>query len=170
MIFIKSKASNNADICIINNHKTMQEVKTSAPIYCQKSILINAKPEKVWSVLIDIENWPQWLSMVSEAKLSGPLQENTTFDWKASGMKIHSKLHTVQPNAAIGWTGKVLGIHAIHNWTFQQKNECTEVVVSESMEGFLAKLFKKMMNKSIEKDMILSLELLKKACENYANS
>lgn len=148
----------------------MQQVNTAAPIYCQKAILIKASPTEVWTVLTDIDNWPKWLSMVTEAKLQGPLQANTTFKWKASSLTITSKLHTVQPNSAIGWTGKVLGIQAIHNWTFQQKNDYTEVMVTKSMEGFLASLFKKMMNKSIEKDMILSLELLKKTCENHANA
>ena len=138
----------------------------SAPVQCSRTIIINAKAEKVWAVLTDIDNWNKWLSTVKQSKLNGPLQPNTTFDWKSGGFDIHSTLHTVTPFSKFGWTGKVYGIYAIHNWSFKELNGVTEVAVSESMQGFLARLFKKSFNKTIEKDMEVSLELLKAACEN----
>jgi hypothetical protein len=107
----------------------------------------------------------KWLTTVSKSKLNGALTANTTFDWKTGGMRIKSKLHTVEPFSNFGWTGKVYDIFAIHNWTIKEVDGWTEVTVSESMEGFSAKLFKKSFNKSLENGMIKSLELLKQACE-----
>lgn len=116
-------------------------------------------------MLADIDNWNKWLTNVSKARLNGVLQPGTTFDWKAGSSKIHSRLHTVDRYSALGWTGVVYGIHAIHNWYFREVPGGTEVTVSESMNGFLTHLFKKSLNKTTEKDMMQSLELLKKACE-----
>ncbi|MEO7044471.1 MAG: SRPBCC family protein [Ferruginibacter sp.] len=143
----------------------MKPVNNNAPVFATKTILINAKPEKIWAKLTNINAWNTWLTTVSQSKLNGPLQPNTTFDFKAGGIKIHSKLHTVEPCSNFGWTGKVYGISAIHNWTFKNVNGATEVTVGESMKGFLAILFKKSFNKSLEKDMIKSLDLLKQTCE-----
>ena len=143
----------------------MKLVNKNAPVFNTKTILINAKPETVWAILTNIDGWNTWLTTVSKSILNGALQPNTTFDWKTGGMKIHSKLHTVEPFSNFGWTGKVYDIFAIHNWTFKEVNGSTEVTVSESMEGFSAKLFKKSFNKSLENGMMKSLELLKQTCE-----
>lgn len=146
-------------------NSTMNSTNNNAPVFNTKTILINAKPQKVWAVLTNIDDWNKWLTTVSKSKLNGALEPNTTFDWKTGGMKIHSKLHTVVEYSNFGWTGKVYSIHAIHNWTFKEVNGATEVKVSESMEGFLANLFKKSFNRILEKDMAKSLELLKQTCE-----
>lgn len=141
-------------------------VNTAAPLYCQDSLFIKAQPEKAWQVLTNIAHWPQWMPKVTKSQLHGALCPGTSFDWKASGAHIHSTLHTVVPQEAIGWTGKTMGIKAVHNWTFQKVEGGTLVSVEESLEGFLAKLFRKPFLKSLKKDMRLSLEALKRECEN----
>lgn len=145
--------------------KRMIEVNSKAPILISGQIQIAAPPDKVWSILSDIDNWNTWLKMVSHSKLNGPLEPNTTFDWKAGGTRIHSRLHTVLPPQFIGWTGKAMNMLAIHNWKFVDNGKHTEVFVEESMEGWLARLFKSLLKKSLGKDMQLSLELLKETCE-----
>ncbi len=147
------------------NNTVMLSTKENAPVYCQGTITINATPEKVWKVLTDINNWSTWMASVSTAKLNGPLMPDTTFDWKTGGSKIHSTLHTVMPFSDLGWTGKVYGIYAIHNWSFKEVAGVTQVNVSESMEGWLTKVFKKSFNKTLEKGMQQSLQELKTACE-----
>ena len=144
---------------------TMKQINHNAPVLCEKSIVIQATPETIWKVLTDINHWPDWMKNVSKAKLNGPLQPATTFDWKAGGAKIHSTLHTVEPYALIGWTGNTMGIHAVHNWVFEAAEGGTKVEVSESMEGLLARLFKGTFNKMLAKDMVLSLDWLKTTCE-----
>jgi len=151
---------------IMNKKKSrMKSINKNTAVKCSKTIIINAKPEKVWNVLTNIDKWNTWLTTVSKSKLNGELKPGTTFDWKTGGTKIHSKLHTVEAFSKLGWTGKVYGINAIHNWTFKQTNGSTEITVFESMDGFLARLFKKAFNKTLESDMSKSLDLLKKACE-----
>ena len=50
---------------------------------------------------------------------------------------------------------------AIHNWKLIALNGQTKVEVEESMEGFLAGLYKKSFNKSLETGMQKWLDLLK---------
>ena len=115
--------------------------------------------------MTNIENWATWQNEISGVKLNGILEPNTSFEWKTGGAKIHSTLHTVEPFKYFGWTGRTFGMFAIHNWTLAEENGQTIVEVDESMEGFLAKLFKNAFNKNLEKGMQNWLDMLKKECE-----
>lgn len=143
----------------------MTNVNKQAPVFCQKEIVINASINKVWRILTDIDNWPNWNTDISNAKLNGRLTPKTTFDWKAGGVKIHSTLHTVESVKNFGWTGKALGAFAIHNWTLTETNGQTNVFVEESMQGILVGLFKRSFSKNLENGMQKWLDFLKQKCE-----
>lgn len=147
------------------NNSKMKSINNNAPVKCSKTITINASSEKVWAVMTNIDNWVNWQTDISKSKLNGELKQETTFDWKTGGAKIHSTLHTVEPFRNFGWTGKTFGMFAIHNWKLIETNGYTKVSVDESMEGIFAKLFKKSFNKNLEKGMQNWLELLKQKCE-----
>ncbi len=154
----------------VQNETGMKTINQNAPVKCSKSILINARPDKVWAVMTNIDHWADWQSDISKPKLNGKLAPNSTFDWKTGGVRIHSTLHTVEPFSHFGWTGKTMGMFAIHNWTLIEKNGQIQVTVDESMEGFLASLLKKSFNKNLERDMQHWLDLLKKECEQSNQS
>lgn len=143
----------------------MQSINNNAPVICTKSIVMNAGKEKVWSILTSINEWASWQKEISYASLQGSLAAGSSFTWKTGGAKINSKLHTVEPYSQFGWTGKTFGLFAIHNWTLKENNQQTEVTVDESMEGFLASVFKKSFNKNLEKGMMNWLQFLKQKCE-----
>ncbi|MBD3630038.1 SRPBCC family protein [Cyclobacterium sp.] len=143
----------------------MKSINKNAPVKCSKTITINASSKKVWEIITNIDNWATWQTDISKPKMNGELKPKTTFDWKTVGANIHSTLHTVEPFKNFGWTGKTLGVLAIHNWTLTETNGRTKVSVDESMEGFFAKLLKKSFNKNLEKGMQTWLELLKEVCE-----
>ncbi|MEX1013952.1 MAG: SRPBCC family protein [Candidatus Paceibacterota bacterium] len=143
----------------------MRSINNNAPVKCRKTITINASIEKVWEVMTGIDKWATWQTDITNPNLNGELKPETTFDWKSRGAKIQSTLHTVEPFNQFGWTGKSFGMFAIHNWTLSEKDGKTTVTVDESMEGFVAKLFKKSFNRSLEKGMQTWLDLLKQECE-----
>ncbi len=147
------------------NNSKMKSINNNAPVKCSKTITINSSSDKIWKVLTNIDQWAVWQTDISTPKLSGELKENSTFIWKTGGAKIKSTLHTVDTNKQFGWTGKTFGMFAIHNWTLTETNGLTTVSVNESMQGFLAGLFKKSFNKNLEKGMQHWLDLLKQECE-----
>lgn len=143
----------------------MKNINHNAPVKCSLSVTINSSSVDVWKVLTDIDKWPAWQSEIKKAKLHGLLKPESTFTWKSGGLNISSVLHTVQPYSFFGWTGKSIGVYAIHNWKITELNKQVEVVVEESMEGIIPNLFKKMLNKSLEKSLRKWLELLLHECE-----
>ena len=147
------------------NNSKMQSINNNAPVKCSKTITINSNNEKVWEILTAIDNWANWQTDIKNSKLNGELKRTTTFKWKSGGANILSTLQTVEQNKKLGWTGKSLGILAIHTWTFTEQNGKTILTVDESMEGFLAGLLKKTLNKKLEIGMQKWLDLLKQECE-----
>jgi uncharacterized protein YndB with AHSA1/START domain len=147
------------------NNSKMQSINNNAPVKCSKTITINSNNEKVWEILTDINNWANWQTDIKNSKLNGKLKPMTTFKWKSGGANILSTLQTVEQNKKLGWTGKSLGILAIHTWTFSEQNGKIILTVDESMEGFLAGLLKKTLNKKLEIGMQKWLDLLKQECE-----
>ena len=150
---------------IAQNCSKMKSINNNAPVKCSKTILINSTPEKVWSILTNIDKWANWQTDITKPKLNGSLKPTTTFDWQSGGAKIHSTIQIIDEFKYIGWTGKSFGMLAIHNWKLTTENGQTKVEVEESMEGLLAGLFKKPFNRSLETGMQKWLELLKKESE-----
>ena len=147
------------------NNSKMKNINQNAPVKCSRTITINANSEKVWKVLTEIDSWANWQTDIKSSKINGELRPSTTFDWKTGGAKIHSTLQTLEKQKQLGWTGKSFGILAIHTWTLSEEDGKTTLVVDESMQGFLAGLFKKSLNKKLQNGMQTWLDLLKVECE-----
>ncbi len=141
------------------------EINTNAPVFARKEIIIHAPLEKIWQIQSDIENWPSWQPDIVTAKLNGELKAGTTFRWKAQGLNITSRLHTVEPNHRIGWTGTALGMYAIHNWSFDANGATTLVVTEESLSGWLTRLMKLFDPHFLEKSLEATLQRLKNIAE-----
>lgn len=136
-------------------------INQEAPVVQTKEIIINATPEKIWEVLINVENWGTWNNRIKKPNIQGDLAEGTSFTWKINGSKIKSRIHTFSLYKILGWTGKTFGATAIHNWYLEPMKNGTRVKVEESMEGWIIGLMKKKMNKILEDDMIYWIEQLK---------
>jgi uncharacterized protein YndB with AHSA1/START domain len=140
-------------------------INENAPATCRMDMVIDAPVERVWGVIAGIDAWPTWNMDVGGAKLDGPLAVGTAFDWKAGGARIRSILHTVEEGKCIGWTGKAFGAFAVHNWTLAAVDGGTKVLVEESMEGLVVRVFRGYFRRSLEKGMGRWLEALRGECE-----
>ncbi len=137
------------------------DIDTNAPVFARKEIIIHAPVEKVWQIQTDIENWNKWQTDITSTKLDGDLKAGTTFRWKAQGLNITSRLHTVEPEHRIGWTGIALGMSAIHNWTFVSHGNDTLAITEESLSGWLTRLMKFFDPHFLEKSLEATLRQLK---------
>ena len=126
----------------------------NAPVILKKQILINQKPDKVWNVLTEINQWKYWNSKITVSKIQSPLSLGNHFNWKVNGTNIQSKIVLLESNKSFGWTGKTFGAKAIHLWYLEETEKGTLVKVEESMEGFIIYLFKKRMNQEFANPQI----------------
>ena len=145
-----------------------KEIDVNAPLSARKEIIIEAPVAEVWKTQTDIEGWQKWQPDVTSANLESTISEGKGFRWKAKGLDIMSNFHTVEPQHQIGWTGKSLGMFAIHNWTFEPQGNRTRVITEESLSGWLTRLMKLFDPKFLEKSLENSLNTLKAYLEKNA--
>ncbi len=137
------------------------EIDRDAPLSAKKDILISAPLEKVWSEITRIDHWSKWQPDVTSSKLDGTLSTGTMFYWKAKGLNITSAIQVLEPMQSIAWTGKSLGMDAIHIWRFEKHKEGTFVQTEESLSGWFPRILKLFDPNFLEKSLQNSLQILK---------
>ncbi len=140
-------------------------IDQSAPLVGYGDILIDASLERVWRLETNINYWSEWQPDVVEAKLEGKLAVGTVFHWRAAGVNITSRIDELEKQRRVGWTGDSLGMHAIHNWEFEQRDDGVKVRTEESISGWLAQIIGFFMPRYLEKSLEKSLQTLKDAAE-----
>jgi len=141
------------------------DIDHRAPLKARKEIVINAPIETVWALLTDIERWPEWQPDISFAKLEDRLKVGTVFRWKAKGLSIVSTIQHLEPRGGIGWTGRSLGMRAVHVWTLEPWGNGVHVASEESLAGWLAQTMKLFDSSFLDKSLEASLRLLKSQAE-----
>ena len=155
-----------SDKSFVPEHRV--EVNPDAPAVATVDAFIQAPIETVWSVLSDFEKWPAWNKSVSKMRVDGPVKAGTSFEWKADGRKIVSRLEEVVPPRRIAWSGRTFGIRAMHVWELAAQGSGTHVHTIESFEGPVARLFRGFVRKTLAKSLDQGVAALKAAAESRA--
>jgi hypothetical protein len=100
-------------------------------------------------VLTAIDRWPSWNPDVKSMSMEGPLAEGSVFRWKAGPGTITSTIQRVEPPRLIAWTGKTLGISAIHFYWLEPRAGRTLVRTEESYSGLVARLLRGSLQKTL---------------------
>ena len=87
------------------------------------------------------------------------------FRWKAGPGTIASVIARVEPPGHIAWTGKTLGIKAIHVWMLELQDGKTRVRTEESYDGLVARTFRGSMQKALDGALERGLRYLKAEVE-----
>jgi uncharacterized protein YndB with AHSA1/START domain len=139
-----------------------------APVRSRREVQIAALPEVVWDVLTGFEQWPDWNPDVKSMSLEGPVAPGSEFRWKAGPGTIVSTLEQVDRPSYLRWRGRTLSIKAMHEWWFEPSNGGTRVETEESFSGFLARLFRGSLQKTLDDSTESGLAHLKRESERRA--
>jgi uncharacterized protein YndB with AHSA1/START domain len=97
------------------------DVDRNAPVVAEAEAEIAADPETVWDVLTGFESWPSWNPDAASVSFDGAVKEGAVFRWKAGRATITSTLRQVERPTFIGWTGKTMGLQAVHVWHLEPR-------------------------------------------------
>ena len=144
-------------------------VNHDAPIVAASELPIAADPESIWDVMAAIERWPSWNPDVRWASLEGELAEGSVFRWKAGPGTITSTLQRVERPPVLAWTGRTLGVEAVHVWRLEPRNGATLVTTEESWEGPVASLLRGPLRKTVRNALDAGLGHLKAEAERRSS-
>ena len=118
-------------------------------------ILIKASPEKVWTILTDFDNYPNWNPFIKSIKGKVAVGNNIIARIEppeASGMTFKPEVLAFEPNKELRWIGHLLfaglfdGEHTFE--LIDNGNGTTTFKQSEKFNGILVPLFKKSLDKN----------------------
>ena len=142
------------------------EINGAAPVYARQELAVDAPISVVWDVLTNVNDWPRWNAGVKSASLAGPVAIGTVFRWKAGPGTIASSIEDVEPPHSVGWTGRTLGLSAIHIWRLgEQDDGRTHITTEESMQGPVARVLRGTVQKNVERSLEAWLQGLKAESE-----
>lgn len=137
------------------------DINRAAPVAAEAAIEIDAPRARVWEALADVERWPEWNPDVKAVNLEGGLREGSVFRWKTSSGTITSTFQTVEPPGHVAWTGKTMGLKAVHVWSLEQNAGMTTVRTAESLDGPLARVLRRPLKTMLQKALDKTVAALK---------
>lgn len=129
-------------------------------------ILIEAQPQKVWEILTDFENYPEWNSFVKS--IEGNVKVGNIISVRieppnGNGLTFKPVVVAYEPQKELRWLGKFF-IKGVFDGEHQfklidNKNGTTTFIQSETFTGILVSLFKNNLNNTKTGFEQMNLEL-----------
>jgi hypothetical protein len=138
----------------------------------KSQIIINASPEKVWAVLVDFKNYPNWNTFIKS--ISGEVKEGSKIKVyieppEGKGMTFKPKVLVFNANKEWRWIGHLLfpglfdGEHIFE--LMDNGDGTTTFIQRENFRGVLVPFFKKMLEVNTKNGFELMNKELKKRVE-----
>lgn len=141
------------------------QVDERAPVRAAREIEIAAAPETVWEVLTRFARWPSWNPDVTSMQAPETVAPGTEFTWTAGGVTIRSTVREVERPRRIGWRGKTVGTSATHVWRLTPRDGGTLVTTEESFAGWLPRLLRRRMQRTLDQSLEQGVRHLKAEAE-----
>jgi carbon monoxide dehydrogenase subunit G len=140
--------------------------------YVERGISINAPPAVVWSVMADVERWPEWTASIRsvEAFDGAELAVGRRYRIAARGVPAATwRVERVDDGRGFVWV-TTSGIRIIAGHTIEPEDGGCNVTLSIRTEGLLAALFGPAITRLSRRNMELEAEGLKRRSEERARA
>jgi hypothetical protein len=128
----------------------------------------SARPDIVWKVLADVEQWHTWTPTIVEIKPLGNEGLRTGARYRVTQPKLAPAVFEVTectPNKAFTWANKLWGGAMIADHRLAPVSAGTEVELSFRSTGFLANVVGMLFSKLIREYVATEARSLKQRCE-----
>ncbi len=143
---------------------------SESKFYVHTQIEINARPEVVWSYLIDALKWPFCYKGAKNVSLvnsnDAVLNSTSIFNWETMGLKFQSSIKQFEPNSFLAWESKKKSIQGFHVWLIVATDKGCKVITDESQNGWLTFFERTFQGKKLKRLHDVWLAELKKKSEN----
>lgn len=139
------------------------KINENAGIRDSHATIINADIDKVWNILVDMENWPTWNPEVKKVTMDGEVEVGTNFKWIQGRTHGNSQIQKVDKPHTLSWTSKAKLVKRIYVWSLESDEGQTIATVSASFQGTFVVLAEN--HQKVYNELLNWLELLKNKAE-----
>ena len=146
-------------------------IDAGAPVVLAAEESVAATPEVVWEILSDVANWPNWHPGIRSVTTDGPPEVGRRFVWKPGrATTLTSIMGEVEPGERIGWTGQHDRLDRTACLELQSRGQPVEDLYRGVDGRLVAWLFRRQLQKSVQRDLETWLASLKAAAEDRAST
>jgi carbon monoxide dehydrogenase subunit G len=143
-------------------------------IHIERTVSINAPPERVWAVMMDIKRWPEWTeSMKSVERLDGGefgVGSKAKLNIRRSPNANVWTVTELTPNRSFTWETNSGGVRGIATHVIEPDGGGTKVTLIVQLSGIVATLFGWMIGPESKKNVEMEAEGLKRRSEEGAGA
>jgi carbon monoxide dehydrogenase subunit G len=129
----------------------------------------SARPEAVWRILADVEDWNTWTPTILEIKPLSNKGLTVGAHYRVRQPKLGSAVYEVTdcvPNQKFTWVRKFPGGAMVADHHLMSKNAETEVELSFSSSGLFANFVAALFSRMIREYVATEARSLKRKCES----
>jgi hypothetical protein len=114
----------------------------------EESVEIKAPLPVVWRVFSKMEDWQSWNTVCENCCIitGDSMAENTCFTFQMRPyylpIKVMPTITKCEPGKEVIWEGRRFGVHAVHRFYFEEKENSVRLTSSEAFRGPLLWLSK----------------------------
>lgn len=132
----------------------------------EHSILVNAAPERLFSLYADVLNWNRWDPDTKVASIDGPFQTGTRGSLTPTkGNTVPMLLTSVVPNSSFTVEARIPLFRMVFEHELLPVNGITKVVHRVTFSGALAFLLGRIIGSQLNKGLPITLAKLKATAE-----
>ncbi|WP_420578476.1 SRPBCC family protein [Ekhidna sp.] len=140
------------------------QINENASIRDSHSTIINADINKVWDILVNLKDWPNWMQDVKKVTVEGSeIGEGTVFKWVQGRAHGISEIQAFKKPNTFAWTSKASMVKRIYVWSLESDEGQTIATVSASFQGVMVVLAQN--HQKVYNELLNWLEALKNKAE-----
>jgi uncharacterized protein YndB with AHSA1/START domain len=105
------------------------------PPYAESSMhgetVIAAPPERVFSHLVDVSRWADWIPEVRRARVPNEIRLGAAFEIEMYGVHLEAVVSEYEPDARFGWIGSSTDLSIYQAWTLVPVTPGTQVIAKK---------------------------------------
>lgn len=118
-----------------------EQMIPNAPVTASRSVTIDAPADRVWRILTNVEDWPQWHAYLKDAELHGDFAAGSALSY-GGPLKHRLTVAKVKVNELVMLYGFLSRYTAVTKWDVQRASSGgTKVTFTESSAGPLMSVF-----------------------------
>ncbi|MFC0508990.1 SRPBCC family protein [Micromonospora costi] len=114
-----------------DTYRTRDVTQPCAESSMHGEAVIEATPERVYSHLIDVPHWPDWVPGVRRARVPSGIRLGAAFQIEVYGVRLEAVVTEYEPDSRFGWIGSSADLSIYQAWLLVPVAPGTQVIAKK---------------------------------------
>ncbi len=130
-------------------------------INIHNEFIVDSKSDRIWDILIDINNWGKWNPSIDHAVIYGPCSQGARLKFSSGKWDFDSTIIAFEPGKSIVFRSTTIGMKMMLSFAINSSNDRTKILIDISISGWLSKILKKSISKELNEIVETTMTSLK---------